>query len=310
MRTAGSAQLSLNHGASAWSSLYTFLDLGIDSSDQQLRGLCFASETWIEVYELFLARSQDNKSKPMKQVLLTLTNVWTKNPIEAVRHFLLRNVVSTTVAIICNYHEVPSIKPAFQVLEHFISKSIVCASEIVLHLARTSTSLERREPPVQELDSYSLAFISQQVQISIIERFVSAVLAWVRYPDIAPIGGRLLVAFFKSLQACFARQNEVSFLEKIVPLWVKPVIGLLDQEPSLIESFEYHILPGLLALSNPGELPFLNKALLHDLRNGNAEKYSTVEIQCCLLALKLCRQMTNIKSYGMAYRLIASLIKS
>ena len=295
IHTANSANLSPTHGAAAWNFLYGFLEQGISSSDRRLRNFCFASQTWVEVYELFLARSQNNKSKPVKQLLLTLTKVWTKNPLDSVQHFLVRYVVSTAVLAICDHDDFPSVKPALQILEHFINKKIVHPSQIILQLAQKCSFQGETKPANLEIENLNLqgpSSIPQHLQVSVIRKFVTDILGWVRYPDVAPIGGRLVVTFFKSLQA--------PHTEFGLPLWVKPVIDLLELEPSLFEIFECHILPGLLRLNvGRDHQPFLDTNLLQDLRNGNSAKHSDVEIQLCLLALRVGMEMGTSKKSGM-----------
>lgn len=295
IHTANSANLSPTHGAAAWNFLYGFLEQGISSSDRRLQNFCYASQTWVEVYELFLARSQNNKSKPVKQLLLTLTKVLTRNPVDSAQEFLVKYVISTAVLAICDHDDFPSVKPAFQVLEHFIDKKIVHASEIIFQLAQKSSFQEETillSLAIENLNLQDPLSIPQHLQVSAIRKFVTNVLGWVRYPDVAPIGGRLVVTFFKSLQTLR--------FEFSLPLWVKPVIELLELEPSLFEIFECHVLPQLLRLNvGRDHQPFLDTNLLQDLRNGNSAKHSDVEIQLCLLALRVGMEMDTSKKSGM-----------
>lgn len=238
----------------------------------------------------------------MKQVLLTLTKVLMKNPLDSVQLFLARHVVSTTALKICDHDDFPSVKPAFHVLEHFINKGILRASEIIFQLARKSSfhgQTRLSDFAVEESDLHDYSTVPQHLQVSIVRKFITDVLAWVRYPDVAPISGRLVVAFLKSLQACSIEDEENPHFEEDPQLWVKPVIDLLEHEPSLFNVFECHIIPGLLKLNLGHTQPFLDTNLLQDLLDGNSEKHSDVDIQLCLLALKLRMEVYASKNPGM-----------
>lgn len=298
--TARSAKLSLSHGAATWNFLYGFVEQGTNSSDPRIRDFFFRADLWIEIFEIFLAKAQSNKSKPMKQMLSTLMKVLIRNPTESVQHQLLNHVISSTTAIIYSHHDFPSVKPALQVLELFISKNIIRGSEIIAHLARQGSlksPITLPDSANDEVDGQGFCSISHQLRVNIIENFLKDIITWVRYPDIAPTGGRLIATFYRSLQE--DSTGEVTpHLRLKQPLWVKPVVDLLERDPLSIEILEHHILPGLLTLDNTFGQPFLDMTLLQDLHNGNVQNHSVVEIQLCLLALKL-RAESNSRKSGM-----------
>lgn len=300
MHTASSAKLSLTHGAAAWNCVYGFVEQGITSSEPRIREFFFRVDLWIEIFDIFLARAQSNKSKPMKQMLSTLMKVLIRNPMKSVEHQLLKHVISSTTVIIHSHHDFPSVKPALQVLELFISRNIIRGSEIIAHLARQDSSkspITLPDPANGEVDGKGFRSVSYQFWVSIIENFLKDIIIWVRYPDIAPTGGRLIATFYQSLQEDFTGGVTPHFRPK-QPLWVKPVVDLLEQDPLSVEILETRILPGLLKLDNDCGQPFLDMTLLQDLQNGNVKNHSVVEIQLCLLALKL-RAESNSRKCGM-----------
>ena len=120
--------------------------------------------------------------------------------------------------------------------------------------------------------------------LSLTEAFALRVFEWLKYPDIAPIAGRLLQTFFKHSQGsefgdCQPRNKAA--------LWVAPLREFLENEPSLFETCEAHVLPGLLDLSFDDTLAFLETLPVQALREGNAESLTLLEIQLCLSVSKI-----------------------
>lgn len=289
IHTAASAKLSLAHGAAAWNALYGFLELSSLSSDARLRELSFASETWISVFGLFLSRSQNAKAKPLRQFLHTLTNLLSKQPDPAAQAPLKEHAVTSAVAIIIDRNDFSLVKPAFQVLEHFLHKGVIVSFDIIREVGRICTDgtesgtinvrISREESG--ELNPESLSSIEI---LSLTEAFTLRVFEWLKYPDIAPIAGRLLQSFFKHSQGSKFSDCQT---ENKAPLWVAPLRDFLENEPSLFETCEAHVLPGLLDLSFDDTLTFLETLPVQALQEGSAESLTLLEIQLCLSVLKI-----------------------
>lgn len=289
IHTAAFAELSLAHGAATWNALYGFLELSSISSDARLRELSFASKTWIGVFELFLSRSQNTKTKPLKQFLHTLTKLLSRQPDPAVQLSLKEHAVTSTIAMIIDPNDFSLVKPAFQVLEHFLHKGVIVSFDIIREVARIYTigtgsntlnvRISREESG--KLNPESLSSIET---LTLIEAFASRVFECLKYPDIAPIAGRLLQSFFKHSQD--SKIGDCPYNNK-APLWVAPLREFIDNEPSLFEICEAHVLPGLLDLSFDDTLGFLETLPVQALQEGNVESLTILEIQLCLSVLKI-----------------------
>lgn len=293
-------KLSLTHGTAAWNCVSGFLELGILSSDSRLRDFCFASATWIEVFELFLSRSYNAKAKPSRQVLLTLTKLWTRQPDAFAAVSIREHVISSTVKTIYNHGDDSSVKPAFQTLELFLSKGVIESSDIVNKMARkrlqTELSVTDTSSEALWFPNSTCAFPHQFVNL--IEKFTQSILEWLKYPDIAPIAGRLLHHFFKPFRCRSTEIHHENTYENKPLLWMKPLKDFIKNKPSLLEICESHVLPGLLGLNSNDTVFFLNSFPLDDLKEGNAGNHGLVEIQLFLSALKFCvdRSMSEAPS--------------
>lgn len=269
--------------------MYGFLELSNLSSDARLRGLSFASKTWIKVFELFLSRSQNAKAKPLKQFLHTLTKLLSKQPDPAIQASLKEHAVTSTVAMIIGQKDFSLVKPAFQVLEHFLHKGVIVSSDIIREFARrctigTGSNTINVRISRDELGEFNTESLSSIETLSLTEAFALRVFEWLKYPDIAPIAGRLLQSFFKHLQRAMFSDFQ---LNNKVPLWMAPLREFIDSEPSLFEICEAHVLPGLLGLSFDDALAFLENLPVQALQQGNAESLTLLEIQLCLSVLKI-----------------------
>lgn len=287
--TVASANLSLAHGSAAWNALYGFLELCSVSSDARLRELSFASKTWIGVFELFLSRSQNAKTKPLKQFLQTLTKLLSKQPDPAVQLSLKEHAVTSTIAMITDQNDFSLVKPAFQVLEHFLHKGVIVPFDIIREVARictigTETNIFNVRILREESGELNPASLSSIQTLNLTEAFALRVFEWLKYPDIAPIAGRLLQSFFKHSQ-----DSKISGCppKSKAPLWDAPLREFIDNEPSLFETCEAHVLPGLLDLSFDDTLAFLETLPVHALQEGNVESLTVLEIQLCLSVLKI-----------------------
>lgn len=287
IHTVASTKLSLARGAAAWNALYGFLELSSVSSDARLRELSFASKTWISVFELFLSSSQNAKAKPLRQFLHTLTNLLSKQPDPTVQASLKEHAVASTVAMIIDQNDFSLVKPAFQVVEHFLHKGVIVSFEIIREVARictNGTDSNTINVRISREKSGELDPLSPIEILSFIEAFALRVFEWLKYPDIAPIAGRLLQSFFKHSQVSKLRDCQPKIK---APLWAAPLREFLENEPSLFETCEAHVLPGLLDLSFDDTLVFLETLPVQALQEGNAESLTLPEIQLCLSALKI-----------------------
>lgn len=289
INTAASAKLSSAHGAAAWNALYGFLELSSVSSDARLRELSFASKTWIEIFELFLSRSQNAKTKPLRQCLQTLTKLLSKQPDPAVQLSLKEHAVTSTIAMITDQNDFSLVKPAFQVLEHFLHKSVIVPFDIIREVARICTIGKESNTfnvriSREESGELNPELLSSIQTLTLTEAFALRVLEWLKYPDIAPIAGRLLQSFFKHSQD--SRISDCPPNNK-APLWAAPLREFIDNEPSLFETCEAHVLPGLLDLSFDDTLAFLETLPVQALQDGNIESLTLLEIQLCLSVLKI-----------------------
>ena len=292
LQTADSTGLSLIHGAAALNTLCGFLEQCSTSSEFRIQYLSYKTETWTRALNVCFTKS-DNKSKPLRRLLVTLARLVSKNPVVTEKDLLLGTAICIATRAIRKLHGFADIKPAIQVLEHFLSSGLIDATEITqikrpeeLGLCRAKSMEKDNQNPETQQEN-----INQSVQ-----KFALSVLEWMQYPDCAPAVGRFLPVFFKSFEE--SQNDDAVHTSKggTTPLWISPVKQTLEQHQGLLEVFEIHILPGLFRLGPADVKAFLDMLPFESIQRGNIGSSSNSAIHLCLLVAKRAED-SNLKKY-------------
>ena len=284
LRTANSTRLSFAHGAAALNALCGFLEQFSVSSVPKLRDLSFSSAAWTKAFNIILERSERHKTKPVRRLLITLTEILNKHEEDDVKSSLIGHVVSRATRAICGQPDTASIKPAIQVLEHFINVGLTTAQGVVNYAIKISGGSQAIS------DTGTGSLVEGKTESTLVKRdeavddFAMSVLGWVQFPDCAPAAGRFLSMFFQSLNA---ESSSQAVSDETVPLWIYPVNQAINRHLELLEEFEHHVLPGLLILSPTDTRAFLKTLPLRDITQGNVGADVATNIQLCFLVAKV-----------------------
>ena len=244
-----------------------------------MHSLTFDKGSWHRALHVFLTRSESNKPKPLRRLLLTLINIVAVNPEEKIRSKLIEHAIGRATKVIRKEDDQASVRAAMQVLEQLISKGLVDASAIIR--PRGFQDIKRFSTNSATDGTSELTFFDR------VESFTSEILEWVQYPDCAPVSGRLLAAFFKSLQKLDIPDADHGVLDKTSPSWILPVKQALERQPDLLEVYENHILPDLLRLSPLERAAFLDILPFPDIQKGKVGKNAVSDVQLCLLVARI-----------------------
>lgn len=279
LRTASSSELSLVHGAAALNCLCGYLEQCSISSDPAISALPFAYASWAKVLNIYLTRAEKNKPKPVRGLLVTLTGLLSRHPVQDVKLSLMVHAVDIATRLIRQPNEAGSIKAAIQLLEHFLATDIVHAS----HIVQIATAQE----PQQNQPFSANRVVDDSQHANTIQDFTISVLGWVQYPDCAPAIGRFLPAFFRSIE-CYQKPEAAQELSHVtLPLWISPVKQCLERHRSLLETYENHVLPGLLRISLADRQAFIGTLPLHDIQQGDPGNHTVADIELCILVARI-----------------------
>lgn len=127
LRTANSTRLSPAHGSASLNALCGFIEQCSSSSIPELRNISFTPTAWIKAFDIFLERSERHKAKPMRRLLLKITDILSKHSQDDAKRLLTEYAVSRAIGAICTHQDIASVKPAIQALEHLIHKGVITA---------------------------------------------------------------------------------------------------------------------------------------------------------------------------------------
>lgn len=178
----------------------------------------------MRILNIYLQRSDHAKGKSMRQILLVLTSVITKD--ESPRALEIRREATTTfLDIICERQDRLKVKPALQGLAHFLLRDVISITQLVElynELLARSADTNRKSASLQTL--------------------FGTFLAWIVHHDTALSAGHLVKSFIaqarKSPDYQTTAQNGV-----VLPLWIEPVLWTLRDWPDRMQEFKTHVFP-------------------------------------------------------------------
>ena len=265
------------------------------SSEYHVQRLPYNQETWTRAFNIYLTQSDNNKSKPLRRLLLTLTRLILKRPVSTENNLLLGIATCTATRAIRKQDEFANIKPAIQALQHFIKTGLMSAAEIAQIKKPEELELSRIEPMKTNGEN---SYPQQQQIDQSIQNFALSALEWIQYPDCAPAIGRFLTVFFRPLEESHSHDAVRASIDGAMPLWVSPVKHTLERHQGLWDVFEIHILPGLLRLGPADVEAFLKTLPFESIQHGNIGFSSVSDIQLCLLVAKTAKDSNLLKRLG------------
>lgn len=223
LETADLPELETGHRAAASNALCAIIEKVQASGNEYARNAILDDSIWLRIFDIYLQRSGDAKGKSMRQILLLLTSVVTKDPTP--RSFELRTRASATfLAVICQRQDRVKVKPALQGLAHFLLRDVVSIQQLVeLYASLSGPS-------------------SRSVEVATSQSVLKAFLAWVVHHDTALSSGHLVKNFLlqaRRLPGYSAKPNEST----ILPLWIEPVVQTLHDWPDRMQEFRTHVFP-------------------------------------------------------------------
>lgn len=306
LRTASSAKLSSSHKTAAYNALAACLSQSCLMPMSKSSHSFLTQEIWMEAFEIFLTRSENSKAKPTRQILVTLVKILSSEHAENYRSTLIFNVASRTVRTIFAEVSSTSIKSAFQSLDYFLSKRLICIPDIFSTISQikqwglVSESSNGENQIVEPLTIFS----SEALQRAEIMRHINEVffntVQWVRYPDVILTMGHFILTFFTLVREWCQYSNPSAWTDiDGLPMWVAPVKMFLKRQPKLFEQFGLHVIPGLLRIDATDTTTFLNQLPLNELQKGKLVTLPAADIKLSLLTAQIAMEKPFRKVIGM-----------
>lgn len=222
LETADLPDLNPGHRAAASNALCSIIECCQASSTQYARDAILEDSVWLRLFNIYLQRSDDAKGKSMRQMLLLLTSVITKN--QSTRASELRlQAAATFLDIICDRQDRIKVKPALQGLAHFLLRDVVSIAQLLEIYAAQSTSGEHAGKPTPQT-------------------LFKAVLVWVVHHDTSLSAGHLVKNYLIQARRMPTYTEQVDSTV-VSPLWIEPVVQMLQQWPDRLREFKANVFP-------------------------------------------------------------------
>ncbi|KNG45382.1 heat repeat-containing protein [Stemphylium lycopersici] len=224
LETADLPELENSHRAAASNALCAIIEHCAASKCQYAQEEILSDFIWMRTFNIYLQRSGDAKGKSMRQMLLVLTGVVTKdqNP-RAIE--LRKQATACFLDIICEREDRIKVKPALQGLAHFLLKEVISIPELV---SLFDEQLKHSSGATKDVVNTQTVFLS--------------FLAWVVHHDTSLSAGHLIKNFLTQARRLPDYWKAEASHEEL-PLWVDPVVRTLRDWPDRIQEFKTHVFP-------------------------------------------------------------------
>jgi hypothetical protein len=263
------------------------------SETRYVREVILDESIWTRVFNIYLQRSGDAKGKSMRQMLLVLTSVLTKDQSPRAVE-LRRQATASFLDIICEREDRVKVKPALQGLAHFLLRDVVSIAQVVEQFSDLLKRSKEASPKAVTPQTVFKAF-----------------LAWIVHHDTSLSAGHLIKSFLVQARRLPDYGAEPGG-HTMTPLWIMPVIETLHDWPDRIQEFRTHVFPHCF-LPNISEytafLAYLrfevhvpHKGILPD-RFHSLGKHQTIlkgpeEFSILLAAIATGKELTIVKDCG------------
>jgi hypothetical protein len=293
LETADLPELENSHRAAASNALCASIEYCATSESAYAREVVLEDFIWMRTFNIYLQRSGDAKGKSMRQMLVVLTSVITKDQSERATE-LRRRATTSFLDIICEREDRIKVKPALQGLAYFLLRDAISITDLVSlfdeQLKRTSDAA--KEPVTSR---------------TVLKSF----LAWVVHHDTSLSAGHLIKNYLLQARR-LANYDEHPSDDSVSPLWIEPVMQTLRDWPDRIQEFKTHVFPHCFLPNLSEYLRFLaylhfeshvphNQGLPNQLcqsGNGTSPFSGLEEFRILLAAIATGKELNIVKDNG------------
>lgn len=241
--------ITISHRAAAINLLCAIIQKCQDSSLPEVRSCIWENDAWTRCFEAFLLQHHGSKPKFMRQLLSTLTAVLLKETQRGSKEEIRDQVLRQVLLILIDPTGHTPAKPAMQALGHFVTKDMV-PLDMMLHTLADLKGLE-----------------SHRDNDAILEQFVTDLLQWSCYEDLAPSVGQFLSALLDAHQANaqtpLSGNGAAEKDNKTKSPWIRPVIIFASTRSDSIETLRYYIFHHVFQRSITDYVQFLGELGLY-----------------------------------------------
>ena len=268
MLTVSTPSLSNLHSAAACNAVSAFLDAAATSKVDDTKTLALSSETWLEVFEVFMSRYEDAKPKPLKQLLGSLVNLLGKRIHGAEKQKIQKAITDSMIPSIVLGDPKSRLKAALVCFELCIRKGALSSA---IFLGLLQEWLENNRPKWEHvfenaeeaLSSAAVENLSLQVSQELAARiFVLGLLTQTNSRELSGACGNVLGALLQKMKVEAPKQPVSS-------VWVAPVRYMMLHIADNLEAMSTQILQPIFSADPDGFMAFVETLPLDSLVAGD-----------------------------------------
>ena len=270
LRTAGSPTLSTSHSAAACNALTAFLEWAIRKGDADVQALIFSETVFIDSLEVYYQRADTTKAKPLKQLLVSLAGLVSRNPAPHAQKQLKAIAVSRAVSSIHSQVDISLVKSSMQILDYLLRKPLISISDVLVAWRDVHENFQSAK---------SFRDSAQDL--------IFACFEWLPYPTVASVVGRLVASLVASSRSTNAFHAEDWTWGPDQGLHCFDIIlSQLDTRPDLFHACEENVLPVLLQSGTLSRNEILTVLPNQLVEQGTTENLSDARIHLALTCVK------------------------
>lgn len=184
----------------------------------------------------------------MRQVLELLASLITANPTRDISARFKSDALARLVSIVRHQSAQPLVKPAFKVLDYFLTKGTVSVHELYVAYGKSRGDAVAAYTPEAAVAGKNWG------------PFVQDVFEWMILPDTASSAGKLLVSLFGAIKKASA--DKLITGESQAAYWQQLIQEGLAKYPDSLDNIKNYLFLDLFKVDKSGSLEFL-RSLAH-----------------------------------------------
>ena len=281
LMTAGSSQISTTHGAAACNALSACLDWATHKGHPEIRSLVFSEPIFRACLDVYYERAETTKAKPLKQLLISTTNLLSRNPLPELQERLRNDALLQAQGEVLDKADTTTVRSALQVIDCFLHKELITSSDLLSLFGNGAKEVDATN---RQNDGEASRKISTHGRSG--RDFVFACIEWLAYPNVAPIASRLVSSLLSKLP--FSPTLDIgsrTYDSLGTQGWFAAVKDFLTKKPELLDVFEDNLLQKLIQ-SNDHLSQILQSLPITQIIQGEIRDLTDTDIYLSLICLR------------------------
>lgn len=296
LQTYSTSSTSVSHTTASSNVISAFLESAVISRNAGTRQLALSRQTWLTVFDDYMNRFDDAKSKPMRQVLLSLVKIMRYQQEDA--SSIHAHVVDATIPHLVLQGTRSKVKASMMAIEVFVKKNAILPTDLISMIVKWLANNHKKWASLLQDDCQALSidislFANESLDHSTendwakdaaSKIFVLGLVSWGKYMDAASPAGSTLATFFDSVRSSSCSEDDA---QKLSSTWAAPVRYVMLQNMDSLETMSNQILHPLFKVDPHGFNCFINTLPLKNILDSGTTDAPLEELIVLFAALQI-----------------------